>query len=303
MSLGVTGLRPSWNDTAGMDTEEQKEKAMIDFEKLKAPFPVTQVSWRVGNRSPDNKTGLPLAYLDARDIMQRLDDVCGPAGWQCRYSHADMSKTICEIGIIVDGIGEYQNLNPQWIWKSNGAGDTAVEADKGAISDAFKRAGVMWGIGRYLYDIKAPYVSIYGSGNHWSIADHEMERLYALLPTPDGTPAKGITVHSPTGLSKTPAKFWDGKDLNVFVKLPKIHKDAHGDPNWSDPETISAIFDVINSAIEKAPNQLCLKQLQVDNLSWIVNRLDGETAKGVIEAFRIRASQFDHQEKQDGGKK
>src|SRR3546814_7926738 len=23
-----------------------------------------------------------LAYIDARDVMRRLDDVCGPAGWQ-----------------------------------------------------------------------------------------------------------------------------------------------------------------------------------------------------------------------------
>jgi hypothetical protein len=33
-----------------------------------------------------------------------------------------------------------------------------VEADKGGISDAFKRAAVKWGIGRYLYDLKSPWV-------------------------------------------------------------------------------------------------------------------------------------------------
>ena len=45
-----------------------------------------------------------------------------------------------------------------WIAKSDGAGSTDVEGDKGGISDAFKRAAVKWGIGRYLYDLDAPWV-------------------------------------------------------------------------------------------------------------------------------------------------
>src|SRR5690606_35602811 len=58
-------------------------------------------------------------------------------------------RTICKLGINVDGA---------WVWKSDGAGDTQVEAEKGGISDAFKRAAVKWGIGRYLYDLDAPWV-------------------------------------------------------------------------------------------------------------------------------------------------
>ena len=46
-------------------------------------------------------------------------------------------------------------LDDQWRWRSDGAGDTAYEADKGAISDSTKRAAVSWGVGRHLYDIKA----------------------------------------------------------------------------------------------------------------------------------------------------
>lgn len=34
---------------------------------------------------------------------------------------------------------------------SNGAGETQVEGEKGKFSDAFKRAAVLWGVGRYLY--------------------------------------------------------------------------------------------------------------------------------------------------------
>lgn len=112
------------------------------IQRLKRPFPVRQISWRVGATSKDKSKGIALAYIDARDVMRRLDDVFG-TGWQCTYSHA-ADKTICAIGCKVDG---------EWIWRSGGAGDTDIEAEKGAISDAFKRAAVLWGIGQYLYEL------------------------------------------------------------------------------------------------------------------------------------------------------
>lgn len=116
------------------------------YEALKRPFDPKRISWRVGStkKDADGKptSGIALAYIDARDVMQRLDEVLG-MNWQCRYSQAD-KKTICEIGIKVDG---------EWIWRANGAGDSDIEAEKGATSDAFKRAAVLFGIGRYLYEL------------------------------------------------------------------------------------------------------------------------------------------------------
>src|ERR1700757_4672948 len=102
------------------------------YDKLKAPFPPDRVSWRVGSTTADKKKGLAFGYIDARDVMERLDDVCGPENWQCTYPHAN-GKTICSIGIRVCREGE----GFEWIWKSDGAGDSDVEAEKGAMSDAF----------------------------------------------------------------------------------------------------------------------------------------------------------------------
>ena len=42
-------------------------------------------------------------------------------------------------------------VGDNWITKADGAGDTDIEGEKGGISDALKRAAVVWGIGRYLY--------------------------------------------------------------------------------------------------------------------------------------------------------
>ena len=123
------------------------------MKRLARPFPANLISWRAGatnkNKTPDKKPTkcIALAYIDARDVMTRLDDVFG-MDWQCKYSHAD-KKTICELSVKIDG---------EWVTRSNGAGDSDVEAEKGAISDAFKRAAVMFGIGRYLYALPNVWV-------------------------------------------------------------------------------------------------------------------------------------------------
>lgn len=130
--------------------------------KLKAPFPADRISWRVGSTNKDKTKGMALAYIDARDVMDRLDDVVGPQNWQDRYTATD-GKTVCEIDIWVEGRG--------WVTKADGAGDSDVEAEKGALSDAFKRAAVRWGIGRYLYDLDSPWVPIEPMGRSFKIAD------------------------------------------------------------------------------------------------------------------------------------
>jgi hypothetical protein len=140
--------------------------------KLSAPFPPEKVSWRVGSTTADKKRGMALAYIDARDVMQRLDDVMNPVWWQCRYSHTG-TITICEIGIAFPR----PNGTMEWVWKANGAGNSDVEAEKGACSDAFKRAAVLWGIGRYLYDLDSPWVALNGR----QIAPEELPKLRALL--------------------------------------------------------------------------------------------------------------------------
>ena len=127
----------------------------INISALGRPFDPSQISWRLGATNADKTKGIALAYIDARDVMDRLDDVCGPDKWQNIYADAGNGKTCCQIGILIGG---------HWVWKSNGAGDTDVEADKGAFSDAFKRAAVQWGIGRYLYKLDEGWATFHEGG-------------------------------------------------------------------------------------------------------------------------------------------
>lgn len=114
------------------------------FDKLSAPFPPEAIHWRAQTVTKAGDKALALAYLDARDVMDRLDNAVGPANWRDSYIETPKGRTICTLEIRVDG---------EWIAKSDGAGDTDVEGEKGSISDALKRAAVKWGVGRYLYDL------------------------------------------------------------------------------------------------------------------------------------------------------
>jgi hypothetical protein len=144
---------------------------MIDFKALAAPFPPSAVSWRVGRVSEDKRSALCLAYLDARDIMDRFDSVCGPGGWQCRYSHVG-NITVCEIGV---------KVGDEWLWKADGAGQSDIEAEKGALSDALKRAAVRWGPGRYLYSLGNTYAKVVPAGRSFRIDPAEYPKLNAIL--------------------------------------------------------------------------------------------------------------------------
>lgn len=143
---------------------------------LERPFPAAKISWRIGSTNADKTRGLALAYIDARDVMHRLDDVCGIGGWQNRYSTGADGLLICDIGI---WIADRQ----EWVWKANGAGATDVEAEKGMASDAFKRAAVLWGIGRYLYAIDSPWVEIESHGKSHKIKSQPAMPKWA---TPEG---------------------------------------------------------------------------------------------------------------------
>lgn len=126
---------------------------------LHRPFEGDQVHWRaqmVTKARGDGYAALALAYLDARDVMDRLDQVCRPQFWQSEHFEAGKDRLGCRIGLFIDGT---------WVWKSDGAGDTDVEAEKGAFSSALKRAAVSWGIGRYLYDLGNTWVPCEATDN------------------------------------------------------------------------------------------------------------------------------------------
>lgn len=89
--------------------------------------------------------GTQLAYIDARDAQDLLDKVVGPDKWQSDFKLID--------GKLFGGIGIETEPN-KWVWKWDCGTESNIEEEKGQVSDAFKRACVQWGVGRFLYDLK-----------------------------------------------------------------------------------------------------------------------------------------------------
>lgn len=115
-------------------------------EMLSAPFAEDEINWRVQNSRVTGQGEIQIKvvpYLDARQVEQRLDDILTIARWTVSYQQIE--------GGFLATIGIYFGDPVGWVYRTDGAEETNIEATKGGISDAFKRAAVQFGIGRYLY--------------------------------------------------------------------------------------------------------------------------------------------------------
>lgn len=188
--------------------------------ELAAPFPPERVHWRVMQVYENKEVALVAAYIDARDVYDRLDEVCGVAGWQCTHHDGGDGRLTASIGILVNG---------EWVWKSDGAGArqssaglSEQDANKGDYSDAIKRAAVAWGIGRYLYNLGRTYADVEQKGRTWVIKDDQQGKLRNALHDVAGS-AIGLTTRGEQNLARvlvaTLEQFCEGpQQVDEFIE-------------------------------------------------------------------------------------
>lgn len=160
---------------------------------LQAPFDPFDIEWRVqsaGRTAQGKLWALIIPYVDNRAIQERLDNVCGTENWRNEYTYPTDRAILCGISIKVED---------EWLTKWDGAEETNIEAVKGGLSSAMKRAAVQWGIGRYLYRLDATYVMP---------QDQQPQSL--------------------EGYIVTPVKI-EGKKTRIYFKRPKL-------PPWAMPK-------------------------------------------------------------------
>lgn len=96
-----------------------------------------------------------LLYKNARVDMNILDETVGVDNWQNKfYEHKGI--LFCSLGINTNYADK--SLSDRWVWKDDAGVESNTEAEKGNASDARKRAGFAWGIGRELYT--SPFIWI-----------------------------------------------------------------------------------------------------------------------------------------------
>jgi len=159
---------------------------------LAAPFDPSLVKFKPavvqGNRA------LALAYVDARVIQDRLDEVLGVENWQDEYDSLPDGSVVCRLRL---------RLGEGWVTKVD-VGSPSEQPDehdrvKAAFSDALKRAAVKFGISRYLYRLPST----------WCDYDPQKRQFRQLPQLPTGKPNKGGKPPK-TGAHQLPA---DGNEL------------------------------------------------------------------------------------------
>lgn len=119
----------------------------MDLKLLQKKIPY---KWKPQGQDKNKTKWSCVAYIDARDVMDVLDEVVGVENWQKKFYQVK-NTMCCSIGIKIDN---------EWIWKDDGGSESDYEKEKGEVSDAFKRAGVNWGIGRFLYDMDIVWLTV-----------------------------------------------------------------------------------------------------------------------------------------------
>lgn len=110
------------------------------FEALAAEFHRDEVKSR-------KQAGRELWYITARTAENRLDAVLGPENWEDDLIMISENSFLCKLTVTLPDGRRITKCDVGGMAGMSDAGDD----DKSGASDAFKRAAVKFGVGRYLY--------------------------------------------------------------------------------------------------------------------------------------------------------
>ena len=131
---------------------------------LEVPFDPSVIEWRVTNTVKNKARGQVIPYADQRAYTDRLNALFTPSGWTRKYAvntnanfqrgtdQKTVAKVIVTCELTIFGLGSHSATGEEWADDENAA--TAAEAQ------AFKRAAVCFGLGRYLYYFTGTWVDL-----------------------------------------------------------------------------------------------------------------------------------------------
>tara|TARA_R100001530_G_scaffold44863_3_gene33958 strand:+ start:6940 stop:7695 length:756 start_codon:yes stop_codon:yes gene_type:complete len=208
------------------------------LEQLKKPTAKSEIKYRVGSvYDKDRGKATVLSYVDARYVQDTLDNLIGPEFWENRFYEAK-GALFCEITINIDGVK---------ISKSDCGTESDIAPAKGEASDAFKRAAVMFGIGRDLYSAETMFADLEKKGSKWVLPRDWKPNNKVANTTPVSPPAptkvnlKDQEVSNPMykkaiedldGIPLGDDESWDGEEVVKFGKYRNNSGDRNNDITW-----------------------------------------------------------------------
>ena len=229
--------------------------------KLQAPFDPADVDFRIQGRA-NEKTGKAqvLAYIDARTVQDRLDEEVGIGNWSF-----DWEPTVIEKGEVLVAKG---TLTIYGVSKSDAGSASNFEQSMGAVSHCFKRAAVMWGIGRYLYDIEKIWVEVPAGAT--SLSSVMMKTLRDRLPRPKTPEPQDPTPIRATVANTIPTERAEAIEKKAWVDLQLRHK-ALGFtlPQWEEHKKKYPTVAKMAAALDDfEKRRLNLLKRRANELGW-----------------------------------
>jgi hypothetical protein len=115
--------------------------------ELRRPFTPEAIGWKIQTNPKENKKAMLVAFINARNVAARLNAVAPE--WDDGYQPGLHGSVICHLTVLGH---TRSDVGFATVPKS----PTGV-AVKTLYSDAFKRAGVKFGIGAFLYSLPRQY--------------------------------------------------------------------------------------------------------------------------------------------------
>ena len=115
---------------------------------LQQMTPASEIRWKVQSVSKKGKATM-VAYTDARYCRKVLNEAVGCEGWEVHYERDSQGVLFCKLSL---------RFKDGWVTKADCGVPSNFEAEKGEVSDAFKRACFAWGICEDLYDLDIHFV-------------------------------------------------------------------------------------------------------------------------------------------------
>ena len=180
---------------------------MSILSRLGESTPISEIKYRVGSvYDKENGKGTVLSYVDARYVQDTLDRIVGPENWESRFYEAK-GALFCEITINEDGVK---------ISKSDCGTESDIAPAKGEASDAFKRAAVMFGIGRDLYSAETMFADLEKKGLKWVLPrgwkPNDKPKIIPKINLKDQEVKIDVVAFADKVLTPPSSDVWDGSE-------------------------------------------------------------------------------------------
>lgn len=202
-----------------------------------------------------------VAYIDARDVMDILDEVVGPENWKDSFREIG-GKMYCTLSLRIDG---------EWVSKEDIGTPSNMDADKGEASDAFKRAAVKWGIGRFLYDLGTVRVKSMESNGKYFPADNYGKRIYDLTKHINES---GLAPKSSQPAPKPAAKPQPKPEPKKETETTKFASEEQRKLIQEKCEAKGLVGDKVHKFLKERPVPINWKKLTSEQAKVLLSELD-----------------------------